>query len=268
MKAVKTMRQFSERIPKAWSQGTGCKIIPPVSNDQEMFEDEYFYFGILRGSGDMMKRSIANGWDYYFCDHAYFNAGHDGHNPWYRITKNGHTNSALQERPSHRYEQYFKQDLLPWRNNGKHILVCPPTGAIEWLFDAQEWLNTTVKTLNQYTNREIIVRDKPMDPQVATQAGITQIIGFNKIKDQKPLEEDLQNAHCVVTFNSMVAVKSICMGIPVICGPECAAYPIANKIADVDNLKHFDREPWLHHLSFAQFTLEEMASGFAYETIK
>ena len=111
MKAVKTMREFSERIPKAWSQGTGCKIIPPVSNDQEMFEDEYFYFGILRGSGDMMKRSMANGWDYYFCDHAYFNAGHDGHNPWYRITKNGHCNSQLSNQSPTRYEQHCKQKL-------------------------------------------------------------------------------------------------------------------------------------------------------------
>ena len=88
MKAVKTQRPFTEKIPQAWAKGTGCKIIEPVTNDQEMFEDVYFYFGILRGSGDMMKRSIQNGWDYYSCDHAYFNAGHSGSNPWYRITKN------------------------------------------------------------------------------------------------------------------------------------------------------------------------------------
>lgn len=268
MKAVKTMRQFSERIPKAWAQGTGCKVIAPVTNDQEMFEDEYFYFGILRGAGDMMKRSIKNGWNYYFCDHAYFHAGHDGHNPWYRITKNAHTNSGFIEMPSDRYERYFKQDLSPWRKEGKHILVCPPTGAIEWFFDAQEWLNTTVKTLKQHTDREIIVRDKPMDPQVSTKSGVTQIVGFNKSKEQKPLDEDLNEAYCVVTFNSMVSVKSICMGIPVICGPECAAYPVANKIEDIENLQRPDREPWLWHLAHQQFTLEEMASGYAYDCIR
>ena len=267
MKAVKTQRPFTEKIPQAWSQGTGCKIIDPVTNDQEMFEDVYFYFGILRGSGDMMKRSIANGWDYYFCDHAYFNAGHEGANPWYRITKNSQVNSQMTEKTPHRYEQHFKQDLLPWKRDGHKIVVCPPTGAIEWFFDAQEWLNTTVKTLNQYTNREIIVRDKPMDPQVATRAGITQLIGFNKKTIDKPLEEDLADAYAVVTFNSNVGVKAICQGIPVICGTECAAFPVANSIENIENLKYQDRKPWLHHLAHCQFTLEEMRSGFAYQTL-
>jgi len=267
MKAVKTKRPFTERIPQSWAQGTGCKLIDPVSNDQHMFEDVYFYFGILRGAGDMMKRSIASGWDYYFCDHAYFKAGHDGSNPWYRITKNGHVNSSLVDRPADRYEQNFKQDLLPWRTNGQHILVCPPTGAIEWFFDTQDWLDATVKTLKQHTDREIIVRDKPFDPQVSTQGGVTQLVGFNKKNQDRPLEQDLEKAHCVVTFNSGVGIKSVCQGIPVICGKECAAYPVSNQIEDIENLKTFDREPWLHHLAYSQFTLDEMKSGYALEQI-
>jgi hypothetical protein len=267
MKAVKTNRPFTEKIPRAWAQGTGCKIIDPVTNDQEMFEDVYFYFGILRGSGDMMKRSIQNGWDYFFCDHAYFNAGHEGANPWYRITKNSQVNSVLTDKPSDRYDTHFQQDIKPWRTNGNKIIVCPPTGAIEWFFDAQEWLNTTVKTLKQHTDREIVVRDKPMDPQVATTAGITQLVGFNKKTIDKPLHEDLADAHAVVTFNSNVGVKAVCEGIPVICGPECAAYPVANKIENVENLKQFDRQPWLNHLSYSQFTLDEIASGFAHQTL-
>ena len=267
MKAIKTQRQFTERIPQAWAQGTGCKIISPVSNDQEMFEDVYFYFGILRGAGDMMKRSISNGWDYYFCDHAYFKSGHDGANPWYRITKNGHVNSILSDRPSDRYDQHFKQDLLPWRKEGRHILVCPPTGAIEWFFDTQNWLNTIVETLKQHTDREIIVRDKPMDPQVSTKAGVTQLVGFNKKNQDRPLQQDLDDAHCVITFNSNVAITTAIQGIPVICGKECAAFPIANQIEQVEKLEYPDRQPWLNNLAYSQFTLDEMKSGFAYDIL-
>jgi hypothetical protein len=267
MKAVKTQRPFTEKIPRAWSQGTGCKVIDPVTNDQEMFEDEYFYFGILRGAGDMMKRSMVNGWDYYFCDHAYLDAGHDGADPWYRITKNSQVNSVLRDRPADRYENNFKHDIKPWRRSGSKIIVCPPTGAIEWFFDAQDWLNTTVETLKQHTDREIVVRDKPMDPQVSTRAGITQLVGFNKKTIDKPLHEDLEDAHAVVTFNSNVGVKAICEGIPVICGPECAAYPLANKFEDVENFKFEDRKPWLHNLAYSQFRLSEIQSGFAYQTL-
>jgi hypothetical protein len=269
MKAVKTSRRATEKIPMAWSQGTKCDLIDPIPNHKHMLQDEYFYFGILRGTGDMLKRSIQNKWDYYSCDHAYFNAGHSGSNPWYRITKNNLISSTMVERSADRYEKFFKQDLLPWRQPSKNnkIVVCPPTGAIEWFYDTQNWLNTTVKTLKQHTSREIIVRDKPMDPQVATKNGITTLTGFNKSVQDKPLDEDLSQAHCVVTFNSNVAVKSITQGIPVICGPECVAHPIANTIENIENLKSFDREPWLHHLAYSQFTLSEISQGYAYEIL-
>jgi len=267
MKAVRTGRKITEKIPMAWSQATGCKIIDPINNDKEMPEDIYFYFGILRGAGDMLKRSMQNGWDYFFTDHAYFNAGHDGPNPWYRITKNGHVNSTVVERPADRFEQNFAKQILPWRKQGSKIIVCPPTGAITWFYDIQNWLSTTVEALKQQTDREIVVRDKPMDPQVSTNAGITNIVGFNKMTEDRPLEEDLADAHAVVTFNSGVAVKAACEGIPVICGPECAAYPVANKIEDIESLQHKDREPWLYNLAYSQFTLDEIRSGFAYQTL-
>ena len=265
MLCVRTLRRSTEGIVQHWAQGTNGKIIDPIPNDQPMLDDEYFYWGILRGSGDMMKRG---GHDYYFCDHAYFNAGHNQNPNWYRITKNAHTNSQITEQTPHRYEQYFQQDIVPYRTTGSHVVVCPPTGAIEWFFDAHQWLDATVETLKQQTDREITVRDKPMNPQVTTVKGFTQLNGFDKHKDQPPLEEDLKNAWCVVTFNSMVAVKAITMGIPVICGPECAAYPVANTIDDVENLQRPDREPWLWHLAHQQFTLEEMASGYAYDCIR
>ena len=265
MRCVRTKRPATEGIIQHWAQGTGGTIIDPIPNDQLMPDDEYFYWGILRGSGDMMKRG---GHEYYFCDHAYFKAGHDNRPNWYRITKNAHVNSEITQQKPNRYEQYFKQDIAPWKTTGTQIVVCPPTGAIEWFFDAQQWLNGVIDTLKQQTTREIVVRDKPMNPQVKTVDGFTQLVGFDKNKDQRSLEEDLQNAWCVVTFNSMVAVKAICMGIPVICGPECVAYPVANKIEDIENLQHPDREPWLWHLAHQQFTLEEMASGYAYNCIR
>lgn len=270
MKAVKTKRPYTEKIPKAWANGANCGIIEPYSNDQEMPQDEYFYFGLLRGSGDMLKRSIANDWDYYYCDHAYFLAGHENPDPWFRVTKNNLVASHMSKKlPGDRYEKYFKQDLLPWRKDSlfSKIIVCPPTGAVEWFYDTHNWLTTTVQALKQQTTREIVVREKPMDPQVATKNGITHLIGFNKRDDAVPLIEDLKDAYCVVAFNSNVAIKAICMGIPVICGPECAAYPVANKIEDIENIDYFDREPWLHYLAYRQFKLSEINSGYAYDII-
>jgi hypothetical protein len=264
MLCVKTMRPFTEKIISAWAKGCNGDIIPPIKDYQGMRKSTYAFLGILRGSGDMLKRCIAKGYDYYFIDHAYFLGGHDRNPAWYRATKNGHVAHILKDRPSDRYEKYFKQDIKPYRSGSK-IIVCPPTGAIEWMFDTQDWLNTTVGALKQHTDREIVVRDKPMNPQVKKENGVTTIDGFIKTQDDKPLQQDLDDAHCVVTFNSGVGVKALCEGIPVICGTECAAYPIANKIEDIENLQQHERQPWLNHLAYSQFTLAEMESGYALE---
>ena len=265
MRCVRTMRASTEGIVRNWAKGTNGKIIDPIPNDQDMPDDEYFYWGILRGSGDMIKRG---GHDYYFCDHAYFKAGHKNNPNWYRVTKNANTNTIITEQNPNRYEQYFKQDIAPWKTTGAQVVVCPPTGAIEWMFDAQDWLTTTVKTLKQQTDREIIVRDKPLNPQITTEGGFTQLKGFVKNKDQRPLEEDLKDAYCVITYNSMVALKAVCEGIPVICSDNCAAYPMSSDLEDINHLKTPEREPWLWHLAHQQFTLSEMASGFAYNCIR
>ena len=187
------------------------EIIDPIPNDQDMPDDEYFYWGILRGAGDMMKRKSHT---YYFCDHSYFLPGHNNKTNWYRITKNAHTNSCITEQTPDRYEKYFAQDLAPWQTTGTQIIVCPPTGAIEWFFDAQQWLNGVLDTLKQQTSREIVVRDKPMNPQVKTVNGLTQLSGFDKHKSQKPLEEDLKN------------VKSFCILI----GPEGDFSPVEREL--------------------------------------
>lgn len=262
MNCVRTMRPFTEKIISAWAKGCNGEVIAPINDDQEMPQDTYAFLGILRGSGDMLKRCMTNNYDYYFIDHAYFLGGHDKKPAWYRVTKNGHVNSELKQRDSDRYEKYFQQDIKPYRTGSK-IIICPPTGAIEWMFDAQDWLSNTVETLKQHTDREIVVRDKPMNPQVKRIDGVTTINGFAKSKKDKPLAEDLAEAHCVITFNSGVGVTALCEGIPVICGPECASYPIANKLADVENLQQHDRQQWLNHLAYSQFTLNEMSSGYA-----
>jgi len=107
-----------------------------------------------------------------------------------------------------------------------------------------------------------------MNPQVKRIDGVTTINGFIKTKEDKALAEDLADAHCVVTFNSGVGVTAIMEGIPVVCGPECAAFPVSNTLDAIEDLQTFDRQPWLNSLAYSQFTLEEMASGYAHKVIE
>ena len=46
MRCVKTMRRRTEKIVEAWAKGTSGNIINPISNNQNMPNDDYFFFGI------------------------------------------------------------------------------------------------------------------------------------------------------------------------------------------------------------------------------
>ena len=97
---------------------------------------------------------------------------------------------------------------------------------------------------------------------------MTTLSGFQKNKQQKPLQDDLKDAWAVVTFNSSVAIDAIYQGIPVFCGPECSAYPVGEQNLElIEKPKRTEREPWLWHLAYNQFTLKEMESGYAYDCI-
>jgi len=267
MKCVRTMRPATEKIMNSWAKGCDGTIINPIKDDQDMPYDTYAFLGVLRGSGDMIKKCIQKNYDYYFIDHAYFDAGHNKKPSWYRVTKNDHVQNKLLDCTSDRWHKYFNKSIKPWRTGNK-VIVCPPTGAMEWMFDTHDWLNTTVDALKQKTDREIVVRDKPMNPQVKRIDGVTTINGFVKTTQDNPLSEDLADAYCVVTLNSGVGVTAIIEGIPVVCGPECAAFPVSNTLDAIEDLQTFDRQPWLNSLAHSQFTLEEMASGYAYSVIE
>jgi hypothetical protein len=80
------------------------------------------------------------------------------------------------------------------------------------------------------------------------------------------LEEDLKNAHCVVTWNSNSAVEAAIYGKPVFAFDEGSmVWEIANKsLLDLDTPKYPDRKQWANNLAYCQWTLEEIRNGDAW----
>ena len=59
-------------------------------------------FGILRGTGHLLKEAAINNIDRYFIDHAYFDPGYEG-KCWLRISKNKHTMNYVKDISSFRW---------------------------------------------------------------------------------------------------------------------------------------------------------------------
>ena len=49
---------------------------------------------------------------------------------------------------------------------------------------------------------------------------------------------DLEKAHCVVTFNSNVAVEALLAGTPVFVGPHSAALPMGRSVTDLGDIEN------------------------------
>ena len=241
--------------------------------------------GILRGTGLMLQDAARKNISRYYIDHAYFNPGYGG-KCWLRICHNRHTmnwimetggDPVLTERLKRRWKENFKRSnqVAPWRSGnerGENILICPPTNAIEWYFKENNWVDTIIAQLKEILNEDdwkrIRVRNKPREPIVDN---LGNLVRLQKNKEDILLEEDLENANVVISYNSMVTLTALKKGIPVITSKHNCCYPVSFKLEDLADPRCFEIEPdrisLFHWLSSCQYSLNEISSGFAWNHI-
>ena len=241
--------------------------------------------GILRGTGLMLQDAASKNISRYYIDHAYFNPGYGG-KCWLRICHNRHTmnwtmetgdDPVLTERLRRRWKENFKRgnQVTLWRSRnerGENILICPPTNAIEWYLKEDNWVNTIIAQLKEILNendwRLIRVRNKPQEPVVDK---LGNLIRLQKNKGDISLEEDLENANVVISYNSMVSLTALKKGIPVITSKHNCCYPVSFKLADLLEPERFEIEPnraaLFRWLSGCQYNLSEIRDGLAWKDI-
>ena len=243
--------------------------------------DAIVVHGILRGTGLAVKEAIKNRIDYFYIDHAYFDAGYKGEF-WNRVSKNRHTMNYVREVNDIRWDTIKNNiKIEPWkknRNRGKNILIIPPTHAIQWFFNDKEWYKNVILYLSKqfddkFMNR-VKVRKKPNDPVVDNYGNL---LGFKKIKteNQSSLEEDLNDASIVIAYNSQVALEATIRGIPVIVNKNNSCNEISFKMSDLNyNLNNpvFEEEPnrvkLFKWLSCCQYKMSELGNGSAWNFIE
>ena len=126
-------------------------------------------YGILRGTGEILKDCEREREDYIYCDHSYFDSCRsnipegklDG---YFRLVPNDRYFRHGGQMPSDRWNQ-LGIELKPWRRAGKHIVVIPVSKFVANYqgFDPQAWLSETVTELRQHTDRRIIIKPKDAD---------------------------------------------------------------------------------------------------------
>ena len=76
---------------------------------------------------------------------------------------------------------------------------------------------------------------------------------------------------CVIGYSSNALVEAAMHDIPVISLGHSATKSLYNyQLEDIEKIKPAylsDKQAWLNHLAYSQFTREELASGLAWEII-
>lgn len=139
--------------------------------------------------------------------------------------------------------------LRPWRAGGEHVLICASRG-IGGARTAmpRDWVASVTARLRAVTQRPLRLRPHPR----------TQPDGAIP-----PLAEDLAGAHAVVVWASNAGTQALLAGVPVFHGhPLWIMAPAAShRLEEIETPYLWDREPAFVRMSWAQWTLAEIAAG-------
>jgi hypothetical protein len=221
-----------------------------VSNfDYSASQEPIVLRGILKHK--LMKHCWQNERPFYYMDTGYF--GNARWKTWHRITKNNLVQTKILPRPGDRWERHGIK-FQNW-SRGKHIVIAAPDEKPCRFYgiDLEQWIQQTVGTLQQHTDRPIVVRRRSKSRLDRTQTDT--------------LVQALKDAHALVTFNSNSAVESVLLGIPVFTLAPNAAEPVASQnLTQIENPYYPDQDKlyaWASSLAYGQFHNSELQNGSA-----
>ena len=223
--------------------------------------------GILRGTERLLWIAKEQKINFYYIDHSYFFRA-DIHRQnkitndrSYRVCLNQENLNFLVHDKLNSTDinriQKNKNLLLPRsivKTTGNKILICPPSYAIARYYkfkndDVQLWLNDTIKTIKEQTDKEIVIRYKD---------------------STTPFMKDFEDAYCIITYQSTIAIEAILRGIPSFCNEVSCAAPVSTTELNLNKIKFptmLEIENWVTSLLANQFTMEELKNGVAFEAI-
>lgn len=183
-------------------------------------------------------------------------AGRDANgNQFYQLAVGGHNGSGWWHVGNE--DRLAKQGLVmqPWQPTSPeaHVVVRGQRGiGRPGVASPPDWHNQAAHLLRQHTKRRIAVVPHP---------------GNGAVDDTRH-EQYLKGAHALAIWASSVGVKALLAGVPVLCDAKywiCrgASHPLWD-VERVDlRTAHYDehRRRALHSMAWAQWSLEELASG-------
>tara|TARA_S200002703_G_C3796150_1_gene245792 strand:+ start:1687 stop:2505 length:819 start_codon:yes stop_codon:yes gene_type:complete len=219
-------------------------------------DSQSMFWGLVNNNTNLIHQVDESGQTWWFTDTPYFgrfdnnNLKPDNH--YWRICKNNIHVPYFKNLDNKRLKN-FNITVKDKRTKGDYILVCPSSAGIHGFINELDWLENTINKIKKFTDRPIVVREKPRGRGTSgpSEASV-------HIKDQ------LSNAWACVTSCSISAVESLSEGVPVICHAASFASPVCDTdVSSIEDPTYVQPSDWLNSLSYQQFTPEEFENGTA-----
>ena len=242
-----------------FARGSGDITVSTENFVYESSTDPILLRGILKYK--LMQQCWKDNRSFYYMDTGYLGNQKNSLNPngwkyWHRIVKNNLQHNAIIKRPADRW-QALQLPIEPWKKSGSKIIIAAPDEKPCKFYgiDKDAWVSDTIAKLKQYTDREIIVRDRAKSR--------LQRIEHNTLK--QALDDDV---HALVTYNSVAATESVLYGIPAFTLAPCnAASPVSSQdLSQIETPYYPETDKvfeWACHLAYGQFHINEFKNGTA-----
>lgn len=190
-------------------------------------------------------------WDRGYCDRVFATCLASGdESGYYRWHVNAFQMRKVRDVPDDRWVRCKSASMLrPWAKGGGHIVIAAPTRTYAKFHRCESWIADTIDALARVTDRQLVIRDKEQ-------------------YKRRPIQLDIEGAHCLVTHASNAAVESVILGCPVFVHESSAAALVGKTdLKHIETPAYPDREPWLRALAYSQFHERELTDGTVWRNI-
>lgn len=232
----------SQRVLEAFAAGCGGRM---VWTDAEFLEPgDVAFYGVRPAWSRLWRQALAERRTIFYLDNSFWDETRETK---FRVGRNV---VQMYEFPKRDYPK-FRRPIMPWREGGEHIVVCPQSSEFMVCVErfSEQWEEWVCRRLRMYTTRPLIVRKKG---------------------ERRPLAEDLRGAWALVTHTSAAANEALIAGIPAFTTGLCAATSMSNHdLAAIERPKCPDgREAWAAAVAAHEWTLDEMANGTCWKELQ
>ena len=170
---------------------------------------------------------------------------------------------------------------IKWKDNGEYILLCMQKVGDASLrgADVFAWTEDTVYNIRKHTDRKIIIRPHPLYRKSSLHHTLKEkVLRVADVHWQEadvtkknfiPINDQLKNAWCTVTFSSGTGIDAVINGVPnVACDTGSMVYDVSTTdIAEIENPYRGTKREWCNKISHCQWNIDEFESGECWEHV-